>query len=168
MKKLAFVLLSVSATVFGLGMVAEAQQVPYDNTSRSGAITLSPATALVGSSVTVGVTGCTPDEVLTVAVDDVTGATTTCNASGGANVAITAPTAVGSHSVSVAGDQGFAANAELVVTAVASAAPASGGLPATGSDGIGTTVALAAGLLAVGAALFVVAQLRRRRNVTVA
>ena len=168
MKKLAFVLLSVSATVFGLGMVAEAQQAPYDKTDSSYVITLSPATALVGSSVTVGVTGCAPDEVLTVAVDSVAGSTSTCTASGGANVAINAPTAVGSHSVSVAGDQGFAANAELVVTAAAAAAPASGGLPATGSDGISTTVALAAGLFAVGAALFVVAQLRRRRNVTVA
>jgi hypothetical protein len=49
---------------------------------------------------------------------------------------------------------------------VTTAPPLAGGLPATGSDGIGTTTGIALGLLVVGLGLFVVAQVRRRQAPT--
>jgi hypothetical protein len=164
MKKLALVVLSVGAAVFGLGMVAEAQNAPYGGSTDT--ITLTPPTATPGSSVTVEVTGCTSGEGVDLAIDNVDAVSASCAGSGSAAGVIKAPTAAGTYTVTGSGSEGFSASSALVVTAAAT--PAAGGLPATGSDGISTTVALAAGLLAVGVALFVVAQLRRRRNVSVA
>lgn len=164
MKRLAVVLVSMGAVVLGFGMVAEAQNVPYDDGGGGDSLSLSPPTASGGSSVTVEVGGCTSGEGVELSIDSVDAATLTCVDSSTATGVVEAPAAAGTYTVAAAGSQGFAASSALVVTAVA--VPAAGALPATGSGGVNTTVALAAGLLAVGVALFVVAQLRRRRNVS--
>jgi LPXTG-motif cell wall-anchored protein len=164
MKKLAIVVLTMSAAVFGVGMVAEAQTAPYGGDTNT--LTLTPPTVTPGSSVSVDVNGCTSGESVDLSVDNAAAATTTCVGSGTATGVIEAPTAAGTYTVAAVGNQGFTSSSALVVTAAAT--PAAGGLPATGSDGISTTVALGAGLFAVGIALVVVAQLRRRRDVSAA
>ena len=79
---------------------------------------------------------------------------------GGASVDLTAPTAAGTYPGTVVGTLSF--DQPFTVVVVAPVTPP-GGLPATGSGGIGTTTTVAIGLFAVGLGLFAVAQVRRRQ-----
>jgi hypothetical protein len=94
------------------------------------------------------------------------GATSTvaADASGNATASVTAPSAPGTY-------PGTATCGALVASfAVVVAAPVTppGGLPATGSGGIDSTMTVALGLLAVGLGLFGVTLVRRRRNPAIA
>jgi hypothetical protein len=179
MKRLAFALMACAALVFGFGAVAQAQY-------GSASATFDVPSATPGQPVTITITGCTPGETLTVAVDGVVVGTATCTAgaalstgsvlgiglvqqaTGSATLTFEAPTTSGTYSVVITGSQGFNFTTEITVTSQATppaTTPASG-LPATGADGIGTTTGIAIGLFAVGAALFLVAQVRRRQPST--
>jgi len=70
--------------------------------------------------------------------------------------------------VAAAGPTAPAAVATTTAAVVAAAGPVapSAGLPATGSNGIGSTTGIALGLLVSGLGLFIVAQVRRRQTPT--
>jgi hypothetical protein len=153
MKKLALALISASALVFGFGMVAEAQ---YGTTP---AVTASPSTVVAGGTTTVTATGCTPPEVLTFTITGGASQTATCVA-GSASVQLAVASSAGTYPGTVVGSLGFSQPFSIVVTAPTTPP---GGLPATGSDGIGATTGMAIGLLMVGLGLFAVAQFRRRQ-----
>lgn len=174
MKKFALALMTFAVAVFGFGVVAQAQ---YGSTP---AVEV-PASVTPGGTFSLNIAGCTPGETLTVTFN---GATTTasCVASatlgsfvaqalvaqvgaGGATVTLTAPTVPGTYPGTVAGNQGFSQTFQVVVAA---AATPPGGLPATGSGGIDTTMMVGAGLFAVGLGLFAVTQFRRRSAPVVA
>jgi hypothetical protein len=112
----------------------------------------------------VTVTGCTAGEVLTVTFNGAT-STATCVASAGTTIVLTAPTAAGTYPGTIVGSQGFSQPFQVVVVAAASPP---GGLPATGSGGVNSTMTVAAGLFAIGLGLFGVTQLRRRQAAVVA
>ena len=180
MKRLALAFVACAALVFGFGAVAQAQY-------GSASATFDVPSAAPGQAVTITITGCTPGEVLTVTVNGAVVGTATCTASaalttgsvlgiglvqqvaGSATLTFEAPSAPGTYSVVITGSQGFSFTTSITVASQATtpATTPAGGLPATGSDGIGTTTGIAVGLLAVGAALFLVAQVRRRQPSTV-
>ena len=78
-----------------------------------------------------------------------------------------APTAPGTYSGTAVGQQSPSQSFSFTLPGQAATTPETG-LPATGSDGIGTTTGIALGLLVVGFGLFVVAQVRRRQVPNVA
>lgn len=180
MKKLALVLMAVSATLFGFGMVAEAQ---YG--TATGTFTVTPPNPGAGTTVTFTVTGCTPGETLTFTLNNVVLGTAVCQAparlttgaivglllpqqagTGSATFTTTVPTTPGTYTYTVTGNQGFSRS--TVVTVAAAATPPAGGLPATGSGGINQTMMAAAGLFAVGLGLFAVTLIRRRQSPSLA
>ena len=187
MKKFALAMMAASAAVFGFGMVASAQG--YDP-----AVTVDPASPDAGGAYTVTYDNCFVGETITFTQADSTPTEVTApceavaapasilglllpqqaalgSAVGSFTAAPTAPgdytgTAAGVDSPSlpfmftIAGDDTTTTMAPTTPTTEAPAAA----LPATGSNGIGTTTGIAIGLLAVGAGLFVVAQIRRRQE----
>ena len=176
MKKFALALMASAALVFGFGAVAQAQY-------GSATVTFSVSSATPGQTITITINGCTPGETVTVTLNGAVVATATCTAAGGltqgsllgiglvqqtatsATATFTAPTTPGTYPVVVTGNRGYSVTTSLTVVAAATtpATTPGGGLPATGSSGMGTTTSIAIGLLAVGAGLFFVAQVRRRQ-----
>ncbi len=166
MKKLALALMAISASIFGISAVANAYP------PAPGASEVSDSTPAAGAAYDVTV-GCEPVGADVVFAFEGVTITDTCTgttgpasllsaapAAGSASATFTAPTAPGTYTGTYTG----AATGTWTITVAAAAAPATpgGGLPATGSDGIGTMTMVALGLFAVGAGLFGVSQMRRR------
>jgi LPXTG-motif cell wall-anchored protein len=152
-KKFAMAIMAVSATVLGFGGAANAAYPPDDVT-----VTVSSKTPPSGSTITATIEGCVDGESATFVLEGstATGVTTGGTASGQLKV----PTAPGSYTGSATCASGASANFAITVPTP------SGGLPATGSSGINSTVAMSAILLLVGVGLFAVSQIRRRQTAT--
>ncbi len=176
MKKFALALMASAALVFGFGAVAQAQY-------GSASATFNFPSFSPGQTVIITINGCAPGERITITVNGSVVTVAICAATTSltqgsllgiglvqqtataATATFTAPSTPGTYSVGLTGDRGFSFTASLTVVAAATtpATTPGGGLPATGSSGMGTTTSIAIGLLAVGAGLFFVAQVRRRQ-----
>ncbi len=191
MKKFALALMASAALLFGFSVAAQAAYPPGITVTVSPAGNLPPGVPFTitipcfpgAGPVTFTITG--PNFSVSVVStcgtsDSVTGSVMgfiAQTASGTASATLTAPTAPGTYQGSAVQVGGSSADFTIVVaqattttaapgapTTVAPVTPTvpSTGLPATGSGGLGVTTGIAIGLLAVGAGLFVVAQVRRR------
>lgn len=173
MKKFALTLMATAALVFSFGGVANAYP--------PGANTVTDSTPVAGAPVTFTTNVCTPPEIVTFVFNGES-KTATCQASSGsslqasqtgtgtASATFNAPTTAGSFAATITGSvSGSLGNISVTIAAqtATTVAPTPtvppGGLPATGSDGIGATTGIAIGLLVVGLGLFVVATVRRRQ-----
>ena len=187
MKKLALVLMAVSASLFGLTAVANAYPP-----ATSGTGTISTSNPRFGEPVRF-TTPCLPSLRIvqsvyrdtftfngrtiswpTISIEEVpctsnVGAASmlvSAPATGTATIVVTAPSEPGTYTVDYTG----AATGSFSFTVSGAATPAApgapgGGLPATGSDSTGTMTMMAIGLFGVGAGLFGVSQMRRRNTV---
>jgi hypothetical protein len=154
MKKLVLALLTSLAVVLGIAGPAAAAYPPNAPT-----VSVSTSTPAPGGEFTVTAEGCNEGDVVTFEFE---GETKTAVVVGGiASVTFTAPETPGFYTGTVT--CGGVAS-DFGITVVSPTAPG-GGLPSTGSDGIGATTTIAIGLLAVGLGLFGVATVRRRRTV---
>ena len=180
MKKLALAFISASALVFGFGVVAEAQ-------GYGESLTL-PTAPTAGGGYTALYTNCQAGETITFSQPESnpTTVTGTCVATvtltgaimgvvlpsqavlGNATGAFTAaPTAPGTYTVTASGTISPVQTTTFTIAATPTTTTPTtlpGDLPATGSNGVGTTTGIAIGLLVVGVGLFVVAQVRRRQT----
>ena len=169
MKKFALALMVSVAMVFGVGMVANAYPpsdtppVASDTTPAAGeSFTVEAECSPVGDEVVFTLNSEPPQiEVATCAAksaplvagilleadNGVVSATFTAPAAAGTYTIVLTGAAVGSASITVPADPG-------------------GGLPATGSNGVGSMTLVAIGLFGAGAGLFAVSQMRRRQTVT--
>jgi alkaline phosphatase len=171
MKKFALALMAASAAVLGFGIVADAYPISPEP------LTVDNATPGVGEEITV-TANCASGETVTFETQG-DSATATCSAgaggasllmaiatSGTASAKLTMPSEAGTYTISVTGSESGDLGS-LTVVVVAQTTPATtvptGGLPATGSDGIGFTTGVALGLLVVGLGLFAAATVRRRQ-----
>jgi LPXTG-motif cell wall-anchored protein len=157
MKKFALALITVSAVVFGFGAAANAATDPvYPPPTIT--VTVSSQTPAPGSTITVTSQGCEEGETVNFVLEgsSSTGTTTGGTASG----QVTVPTTPGTYTGTATCASGAAVNFTVTVTTP------SGGLPATGSSGISSTVAISGILLLVGAGLLTVSQIRRRQAAT--
>jgi hypothetical protein len=171
MKKFALALMAASAAVFGFGIVADAYPISPEP------VTVDNATPGVGEEITVRANCASGETVMFEILGD--SATATCSAgaggasflmavatSGTASAKLTMPSEAGTYTISVTGSESGDLGS-LTVVAVAQTTPATtvptGGLPATGSDGIGSMTGVALGLLVVGLGLFAAATVRRRQ-----
>lgn len=152
MKKFALALMVSAAGLFGMAPGASAYP-PAAPTVSVQTPSLAP-----GGTTPVTLNGCPAGATAQVTLNGVT-TTGTADASGSATVTVTAPSTAGTFtgSASCGG-----ASTPFTITVLAPATPP-GGLPATGSDGIGATTGIAAGLLAIGLGLFGVSMVRRRQ-----
>ena len=190
MKKIALALMAASAAVFGFGMVAAAQTTQYGqaisilNPVTAGApYTVVYANCVVGDTITFTQPQSTPTSVDGTCVG--AGATLTGSVVGlllpqqqqpsaTATATFTSAPTPGTYNGTAVGqlqpvdplpvhDSRPGRPPRPAPTTVPVTVPG-GGLPATGSGGIGTTTGIAIGLLVVGLGLFVVAQVRRRQH----
>ena len=179
MKKLALALMAASAAIFGFGMVAEAQTYttsvsvgPRD--AAGGAVHGHLRQLRAGETITFSQPQSTPETTTGVCVGSVTltgsvvGLLLPAQAASGTATGsfTTAPTAPGTYTVTGTGTTSPARTTTFTIAGSTTTVPATvpgGGLPATGSDGTGTTTGIAIGLLVVGLGLFAVAQVRRRQ-----
>jgi len=171
MKKLALAMITASAVMFGFGSAASAQNY---------VTSIAVGTPGPGAAYSSTYTNCVPGETITFVQPQSTPVTVTgvCSAT---RVAVgnftAAPTTAGTFTVTGTGTTSPARTASFAIaltTLPDTGAPAGGGavapqvpgggLPATGSNGIGTTTTIALSLLVVGFGLFAVAQLRRRQT----
>ncbi|MFK7919159.1 MAG: hypothetical protein AB8G14_13870 [Ilumatobacter sp.] len=116
-----------------------------------------------GAGETITVTAnCSGTETVTFTLNGAA-ASTAC-ADGTATTTVSVPNTPGPFVLGATGeDSGDLGSTEIEVVAAAAPAAPTGGLPATGSDGVGLTAMVAGGLLAVGLLLFGTATLRRRQ-----
>ncbi|MFT4659382.1 MAG: hypothetical protein ACI8V4_003580 [Ilumatobacter sp.] len=172
MKKVVFALAAMLTAVVGLGSVASAGVYPpADNP-----VTVGDGIATAGDEITVTATCAVPEDVTFTIVGD--SATAPCVATAGsdsslatsagvATAKLNAPSISGTYAMSAVGSvSGDLGSVDLVVAAqvetTTTLAPV-GGLPATGSDGIGLTTGVAFGVFATGLVLFALATVRRRQ-----
>jgi len=170
MKKFALALMVASAALFGFGAVASAQ---YPTS-------LTVGTPSAGGPYSSTYTNCVNGETITFSQPQSTPATISVVCAGRSATAnfTNAPTVAGTYTVTAGGPTSPARTQSFSISgATATTLPATGGadgagvpattpttgLPATGSNGIGTSTTIAIGLLAVGFGLFAVAQVRRRQ-----
>jgi hypothetical protein len=190
-KKLALAFVAASCVLFGLGHVASAQYggsatVTPSTVVGGGPYSVTYRNCLAGDTITFTQAQSTPSTVTVPCVGSVVTLTGSLlgvllpqqAALGTATANFTAaPTAPGNYTGTAVGLAGrspsitfsftIPGQATTTTTPVVTTVPATtpgGGLPATGSDGIGTTTSIAIGLLVVGLGLFVVAQVRRRQT----
>lgn len=156
MKKFTLSLAVAAVAVLGFGGVADAAYPPPEQI-----VTVSDSSPAVGGTIT-ATANCAGDETVTFTLGDQT-ETTTCS-EGTANVQLTVGNDPGTIVLGVSGgDSGDLGTTEIVIEGASAPATPVDGLPATGSDGIGLTTSIAAGVLLVGLALFAAATLRRRQ-----
>ena len=176
MKKLALAMIAASAMLFGFGAVASAQ-LGYTPSLTIG--TPSP-----GGPFAATYTNCVNGETITFTQPQSTPASISVVCAGNSATAnfTAAPTATGTFVITASGTiSGVLTQSFSIAGTTPSTLPATGGtdggagggpgpvvppgtgLPATGSNGIGSVTTIALGLLTVGFGLFVVAQLRRRQ-----
>jgi hypothetical protein len=174
MKKFALALMAASAAIFGFGVVAEAQYGAVN-----AVVTAVPPVVTPGGQFRTTFTGCTPGESVTFVLvsSNARGACTGGAAlgsivglvlpaqqagTGSATVELTAPGAPGVYNGTATTSQSGLTQPFTITVTQAVTPP--GGLPATGSGGISTTMTVAGGLFAIGLGLFAVTQLRRRQS----
>lgn len=179
MKKFALALMASAAIVFGFAGSANAYP------PGGGGTTVSDSTPAAGAPITFSTTQCTPGETVTFVFNGET-KTATCvagtaargeasqTATGTASATFNAPAAAGSYTANISGSVSGALGSVAVTVAAqttTTVAPTPtvppGGLPATGSDGVGATTGIAVGLLVVGLGLFAVATVRRRQPASI-
>jgi hypothetical protein len=148
-------LATVFAALFGFNMSAHAQYGP----GGSGSATISPPSVVPGGSITVNVSNCQPGEIVEVSVAGVS-VQVTCDEFGVASASLSMPVVPGSYTGTAVGSVS-ASDTQFVATVLQPVTPP-GGLPATGSGGIDSTIGAAAGLLAMGFGLVGVTLFRRR------
>jgi hypothetical protein len=167
MKKFALAVTAASALLLGLGMPAHAQT---PTPSYSTSVTVGPVTS--GGPYTVTYVNCVPGETITFSQPESTptSVSAVCPGEGTLGTATasfaSAPTAPGDYTVTAAGTQSPVRTITFSLSPTGVTVPATvpgGGLPATGSDGFGTTTPIAIGFLVVGLGFLVVAQIRRRQ-----
>ena len=167
MKKFALAFIAAAAVIFGFAMPAQAQTPSY-----SASVTVGPVTP--GGSYTVTYVNCVPGETITFSQPESlpTWVNAVCPSGGTLGTATAsfavAPTAAGDYTVTALGTQSPARTITFSLAAPGVTVPVTvpgGGLPATGSDGLGTTTPIAIGFLVVGLGLFVVGRTRRRQPV---
>ncbi len=173
MKKALASIALLLCTALGLSSPALAQG--YPPTVLVIVIVSGPVTP--GATVTIVITACEGGDTVTIAVDNVTVTVATCSGGGGASAlprqaaggsltaSFTAPTSLGTHTVTATSSSGATGSLTFTVVsqAVTTTTTASGGgaLPTTGSDGT-PTLWIAGTSLAVGFGLVGVAWKRRR------
>jgi LPXTG-motif cell wall-anchored protein len=160
MKKLALALMTISAVTFGFGAAANAAPPDGDAYPPTDVtVTVSSSNPAPGSTITATLAGCDEGETAGFVLGSSTdsGVTSGGTASGDLKVSTTPGTYTGTASCA----SGASANFTVTV-----AAP-SGGLPATGSSGISSTVAISGLLLLMGAGLLIVSQIRRRKTANI-
>lgn len=193
MKKLALILAALGVLLVGAGMSNTAAAYPPGPTP-STTTTVSPTTSVgpdqppdittdvpmvdPGGGFTATVTNCLPGETVVFTVDGMEGTATCDGTTQQASFPFVAPMTPGTYEV-CAELTGTGATVPSGVTrpttvcttieVIGAGAPGTptipgGGLPATGSSGLGTTTTSAIVLLGAGALLLVVAQVRRRRT----
>ena len=188
MRKIALALMAASAAVFGLGMVTSA--AGYDaaldideNPTAGGSYTVTYENCFVGDTITFTQPESTPTSVTGECIAPLLleGPASVIGflmpqappTYGMASATFTnAPPTGGTLTVTAVGLQSPELDLQITVqvptttaaptTTVAATTP-DAGLPATGSNGVGTMTGIAIGLFAVGLGLFVVAQVRRRQ-----
>jgi hypothetical protein len=123
----------------------------------SPTVSVSTPTPAPGSTITVTMDGCAEGESVqfTVAGETASGVTT----DGSASAPIKVPTTPGAYTGTATCAGGASATFSITVTSP------SGGLPTTGSSGLGSFATISMILLLVGAGLLVVSQVRRRNPV---
>lgn len=178
MKKFSLIAAAAVASLIGFG-TASAADYPPTGDAKPASSTVAP-----GGNVVVNITGCqsdAPAEALTATLGTSTAAATckaagaalggaALNRTGTASFTLKAPTAAGTYTGTVLGNQGFSQSFQIQVvgtTPPTNGGGTPGGLPATGSNGVSTMTIIALGLFGVGAGLFGVSQVRRRQSVTV-
>lgn len=177
MKKIALAFLSAAALVFGFGVVADAQY------GAGGTSTVSPTNPGPGGTFTMTLNGCEPPETvqytLTLNGSQVDSASAPCasslslgsiigllaqaSANGTSSAQLTLGVTPGSYIATATGLTSGVTSSQTL-TVVGTPTPPAGGLPVTGSGGMGPTTQVAIGLLVVGLGLFAVAQIRRRKT----
>jgi len=153
MKKLAIAAMAVSATMFGFGSGASAAYPPPDVT-----VSVSSQAPAEGSTITATIDGCVEGEEATFVLGSST--STGVTSGGSASGQLTVPNTPGAFTGTATCASGAQASFSITVPTP------TGGLPATGSSGISSTLAISGILLLVGIGLFAVSQLRRRQSVT--
>ena len=165
MKKFALAIMTASIVVFGFGAAASAQDADPGDVYPTVPTTAPPPAAPTvsvstpapapGSIITVTMDGCAEGEtgLFTLAGETASGVVT----GGSASVQIKVPTTPGAYTGTATCASGASANFSITVTTP------SGGLPATGSSGMSSTMTISMILLLVGAGLLVVSQVRRRQ-----
>ena len=178
MKRLVLTLMVAVATLLGLSALAPSGIVGAYPPGQSSGITTNVPSVPPGGTFTATVGNCLPSETVVITFEGVSITAicdpTTLQASG----SFVAPTTPGTYQV--CGDlTGVGATVPQGVTRprtvctsiqVIAAGPTvpptspGGGLPATGSSGLGTTTTSAIVLISAGALLLIVTQVRRRRS----
>ena len=182
MKRLVLTLMVAAATMLGVSALAPSTVSAQYGTVQPPGISTDVPSVTPGGSFTATVTNCLPGETVIITFQGVS-QTVTCNSTIlQAGATFNAPTTPGTYEV-CANFTGGGATVPSGVTRpatvcttirVAAAGPTvpptipGGGLPATGSSGLGTTTTTAIVLLGAGALLLVVSQVRRRRTTAAA
>jgi LPXTG-motif cell wall-anchored protein len=157
LKRIAVALAVAGVTTLGLGSAGSAAPA-YPPAAAT--VVVSDTTPPAGGTITVSVNNCRAGETVRFTLPPAVPVTVTCSASGAASASLAVPTASGTYNGTVElVSSGATLPFQITVTA-----PSGGGLPATGSDGTQTGLWFAGGLLALGAGLLGVAQLRRRQT----
>jgi LPXTG-motif cell wall-anchored protein len=156
LKRIAIAFAVVGVTL-GLGTAASAAP---EYPPAAATVVVSDSTPPAGGTVTVSVNNCQAGESVRFTLPPAAPVTVTCSSAGTASASLPVPTASGTYS----GTAELVSSLSTLPFQITVTAPAGGGLPATGSDGTQTGVWFAGGLLALGAGLLGVAQLRRRQT----
>jgi LPXTG-motif cell wall-anchored protein len=154
MKKLTLAIMTFSLALFGFGAAASAGNVYPTNPP---SVSVSNPTPAPGSTITVTMNGCVEGESVQFTLEGETASGVT--AGGSASAQIKVPTTPGTYTGTATCASGTSAAFSITVTTP------SGGLPATGSSGMSSTVMISMILFLVGAGLLVVSQVRRRNPV---
>ena len=159
MKQLITAIAAVTV-MFGFGAAAQAQYPPS-----SAGVSIANPNPDPGETVIVVVTGCQPNEAIDTVFNGAAG-TVVADATGGASIALVAPSEPGVVNGSVTCN-GQTTNFQVNVLAATSPTTPSTGLPATGANGPSETLVVAIGVLVTGLGLLGVAQVRRRQTLGV-
>ena len=175
MKRVVLTLILAAATLLGLS--APAGIVGAYPPAQTPVITTNVPTVPPGGNFTATVGPCLPGETVVITFQGVS-ISVVCSGILQASATFQAPAAIGTYQV--CGDlTGTGVTVppgtirpqtictSIQVVAAATTVPATvpgGGLPATGSSGLGTTATSAIVLLSAGALLLIVSQVRRRRS----
>ena len=142
---------AIAAVSLFAGASAASAQDGYGTTNPT--VTVSSGSPTAGSAFSVTVANCTPGGTATFVFQGST-QTATVGSAGTATASFTAPASAGTYSGT--------ATCNSVAASFSVTVPAGGGLPATGSDSNGPTIAIASILLLAGVGMFGVANARRR------
>jgi hypothetical protein len=154
MRRIAQILVTASALLLGVGMVAEATNYPPDFI-----VTADPSTVAPGGTVTATVQGCTSGATVNFDLEGSTASDTCAGGVGTASGVVTAPATPGTYTLTATQPATDFRTTTQVTVRAGEAKP----LPSTGSNSTKATLSIAAALLAMGFAAFTVSHLRRRQ-----